>query len=80
MSSKTPRPGGGGVSKGLLTRQELKTVGHFWAGLSNKEIAGRMGISERTVKGHLTNIYRKFGLGEGLENKRIALHKIIGFA
>jgi DNA-binding NarL/FixJ family response regulator len=31
-------------------------------GLPNKTIARRLGISERTVKSHLTNIYQRLGV------------------
>jgi NarL family two-component system response regulator YdfI len=31
-------------------------------GERNKEIAYRLGISERTVKAHLSSIYSKFGV------------------
>jgi len=31
-------------------------------GERNKEIAYKLGISERTVKSHLTSIYNKFGV------------------
>ena len=32
------------------------------AGLPNKTIARRLGISERTVKAHLTNVYQRLGV------------------
>ena len=32
------------------------------AGLSNKELADRLSISEATVKVHLTHIFRKLGV------------------
>ena len=31
-------------------------------GLANKQIARRLGISERTVKAHLTNVFRRIGV------------------
>ena len=31
-------------------------------GLSNKEIAGRLGVSSKTVTHHTTAIYRKLGV------------------
>jgi DNA-binding NarL/FixJ family response regulator len=34
------------------------------AGLPNKSIARRLGISERTVKAHLTSIYQRLGVSD----------------
>jgi DNA-binding NarL/FixJ family response regulator len=42
-----------------LTERELDVLRLVVAGLSNKEIAGRLGISENTVKFHLKNIVEK---------------------
>jgi DNA-binding NarL/FixJ family response regulator len=41
-----------------LSDREQQVLGLVGQGLPNKEIARRLGITERTVKGHLTGIYR----------------------
>jgi two-component system nitrate/nitrite response regulator NarP len=46
-------------SNGRLTDREAEIVNEVAGGLRNKEIAHRMGISEKTVKSHLNNIFRK---------------------
>jgi DNA-binding NarL/FixJ family response regulator len=33
-------------------------------GLANKQIARRLGISERTVKAHLTNVFSALGVSD----------------
>jgi DNA-binding NarL/FixJ family response regulator len=43
----------------LVTRREKMVIGLISKGLSNKEIADRFCITEKTVKTHLTNIYQK---------------------
>jgi DNA-binding NarL/FixJ family response regulator len=40
-------------------REILQLVGN---GLPNKVIAARLGITERTVKAHLTNVFRTIGV------------------
>jgi DNA-binding NarL/FixJ family response regulator len=45
-----------------LTSREQEVLGMVADGLPNKLIARRMGISERTVKAHLTNIYQRLGV------------------
>jgi DNA-binding NarL/FixJ family response regulator len=42
-----------------LTERELEVLGLVTAGLRNKEIAARLGISENTAKFHLRNILEK---------------------
>ena len=44
------------------TEMELKIIELVVVGLSNKEIAKKLSISEKTVKAHLTNIFMKLGL------------------
>ncbi len=42
-----------------LTKREKDVLGFLTRGYSNKEMAGAMYISEKTVKNHLTSIFRK---------------------
>lgn len=42
-----------------LTQRETEILSQVTGGLANKEIAHRLGISERTVKNHLSNIMEK---------------------
>jgi DNA-binding NarL/FixJ family response regulator len=44
-----------------LTSRELELLPLIAAGLRNREVASRLGISEQTIRNHLTNIYRKLG-------------------
>ena len=45
-----------------LSRREFEVVARLLGGVSNKEIGASLYISERTVKNHLTSIYRKLGV------------------
>lgn len=45
-----------------LSPRERQVVGLIGGRLSNKEIASALGISERTVRFHLGNIFRKVGV------------------
>jgi DNA-binding NarL/FixJ family response regulator len=53
----TPDPGG--VAPDRLTDRELEVLRLVTAGLRNKEIAARLGVSENTAKFHLRNILEK---------------------
>jgi len=50
-----------GGAEADLTQREEEVLGLIAAGLPNKLIARRLEISEKTVKAHLTNIYRRIG-------------------
>jgi DNA-binding CsgD family transcriptional regulator len=56
-----------------LTRRETEVLGLLAQGLSNKEIAGVMWLSHRTVERHVTSVYRKIGVGRRSEATAFAL-------
>jgi DNA-binding NarL/FixJ family response regulator len=45
-----------------LTPREREVLGLVRQGLANKQIARRLGISERTVKAHLTSTFQRIGV------------------
>jgi DNA-binding NarL/FixJ family response regulator len=45
-----------------LTPREAEVLGLVRSGLANKQIARRLGISERTVKAHLTSVFQRIGV------------------
>jgi DNA-binding NarL/FixJ family response regulator len=47
-----------------LTHRETQILNHITEGNTNKEIAYRLGISEQTVKGHVSAILRKLNAND----------------
>ena len=47
-----------------LTRRELEVLKMIASGSFNKEIASTLNISERTVKNHVSNIFKKIGVSD----------------
>ncbi|RKD27571.1 two component transcriptional regulator, LuxR family [Caminicella sporogenes DSM 14501] len=47
-----------------LTRREYEVITLIAEGLNNKEIAERLFISEKTVKNHVSNIFKKIGVND----------------
>jgi len=45
-----------------LTPREAEVLALVRAGLANKQISRRLGISERTVKAHLTSVFQRIGV------------------
>lgn len=50
-------------SAAVLSRREKEVADALLQNLSNKEIATKLNISERTVKFHVSNLLGKFGVG-----------------
>jgi len=64
-----------GVTRVQLTPRELATLRLLADGKSNKEIAGELGISERTVKTHLGHLFEKLGATSRTEAVKIATRR-----
>ncbi|HEY2428259.1 MAG TPA: response regulator transcription factor [Acidimicrobiales bacterium] len=47
-----------------LTRREREVLVAVCEGLANKQIARRLGISEKTVKTHLTSVFSRIGVAD----------------
>ena len=68
------------TARGPLTDRETEVLAHLAKGLANKQIAVALGISEHTVKFHVSSIYLKLNavnrtqaVREGLRNGWIVL-------
>ena len=59
----------------LLTERELEVLQAAARGERNKEIAYKLGITERTVKAHLASIYQKFNVDSRAAAVAIAAQK-----
>src|SRR5439155_25689548 len=62
--------GAGAERLTALTEREREIALLVGGGAANKEIAAHLGVTERTVKAHLTAIFRKIGVNDRL---RLAL-------
>lgn len=68
------------VAENNLTDKELFVLKAIARGYKNREIAFDMGIAERTVKAHLTNIYNKLGVNSRSEAVAVSIErKLIHF-
>ena len=71
------RSGDGGfgrnVSRDRLTSRELDVLKLVTGGLTNREIAERLGRSTRTIDAHLRSIYAKIGVASRSAATRYAV-------
>ena len=58
-----------------LTPRELEVLRLLAEGLSNKAIAGALGVSPRTINFHLDNLYAKLGVASRTEAAVYALRQ-----
>ena len=59
LNSKMIEKDKDGAKIDLLTRRELEVLKLLAVGMYNKEVAEKLDISERTVKNHVSNIFKK---------------------
>jgi DNA-binding NarL/FixJ family response regulator len=70
LDAATPEP----LDEPLTTR-EREVLEWLGQGLSNRQIAGRLDISEHTVKFHVSAIYAKLGVRSRAEAVRVAARR-----
>jgi DNA-binding CsgD family transcriptional regulator len=58
-----------------LSIRELEVLRQVASGLSDKQVAGRLGISQKTVRNHLTSVYGKLRAGNRVEAVTEALRR-----
>jgi DNA-binding NarL/FixJ family response regulator len=66
-----------------LTEQERRVLAHLADGASNREIADRMGLAEKTVRNYVSNVLSKLALesraqatGYAIRNRLPELHEV----
>ena len=56
-----------------LSRREIEVLTHVALGQTSKEIAGALGIGERTVNWHIGRVFVKLGAGSRAEAVALAI-------
>ena len=70
-----PKPASTPQTDSTLTERELEVLQSAARGERNKEIAFKLGITERTVKAHLQSIYQKYGVDSRAAAVAVAAQK-----
>ena len=73
--SRAPKPASVSKNESTLTERELEVLQSAAKGERNKEIAYKLGITERTVKAHLQSIYQKYGVDSRAAAVAVAAQK-----
>jgi DNA-binding NarL/FixJ family response regulator len=68
--SQQPAPGEDQPNSESLTERESEVLQLLAHGLANKQIAALLGISEHTVKFHVSSIYNRLGVSNRAEAVR----------
>jgi NarL family two-component system response regulator YdfI len=71
----SPRPAAPLPADSTLTERELEVLQAAARGERNKEIAYKLGITERTVKAHLASIYQKLSVDSRAAAVAVAAQK-----
>lgn len=76
LARGTPASPNGPLQKNShLTPREIQIISGILRGESNKDIAKKFGLSENTVKHHLTHVFDKLGVGNRLELALFAMDR-----
>jgi DNA-binding NarL/FixJ family response regulator len=75
LISRTRAPGALTLHSDGLTPREVEILVGIASGLSSRELAARLFVSESTVKSHLRTIYRKIGVHDRSQAVAYALRK-----
>jgi DNA-binding NarL/FixJ family response regulator len=60
-------PRAGATDRPAVSKRELTVLAEVAAGRSNKQIARRLGISQKTVRNHLSRIFHRLGVSNRTE-------------
>ena len=62
----------------LLSEREMEVVRSLAEGLTNREIAERLGLSQHTIKNYLFRVFDKLGVSNRLELALFAInHRLV---
>jgi DNA-binding CsgD family transcriptional regulator/Lon protease-like protein len=65
--SASPRSASSQMNLSLLSKRELEVVRGLCEGLTNREIAERLGLSQHTIKNYLLRLFDKLGVSSRVE-------------
>lgn len=64
-----------GLAADTLTDREVEVLNRIARGMGNKDIGADLGISERTVKGHVNNLLSKLGVTDRTKALVVAIRR-----